>query len=97
MVRCQLRQKSGVNFVGGEAASPTKTKKIRTEKRKINIQTIREMHLPVITNEQVHSPGWTLDRFIKINLYSTYLQNLTTSIPRVTNLTRKTPHDIHES
>ena len=40
MGRCQLRDKSGVNFMGVEAAFTTNPEKGRAIKRKTNIQTI---------------------------------------------------------
>ena len=41
MGRCNPCQKAGVNIIGGEAALPTKPKKGRDYKRKINMQTAR--------------------------------------------------------
>ena len=40
------------------------------------IHTVRETCQPVITNERVHGPGWTLDSFIKNKLDRNYLKPL---------------------
>ena len=41
MFSCKPRQKVGVNFIGGEAASPTNPDKGRYDNLNVNIQTIR--------------------------------------------------------
>ena len=94
MDRCNLLQKDGVNVMWGESALLANPKEGRSNKRKINMHTVQG-HVNLDTSARVHETGWTSNRFVKINLDSTYLQNLKTSIPIVTNTTQWPHHDIH--
>ena len=55
--RYQRCQKVGVNFMGGEDASPTNPDKGRAGNFKTNIQTVQEKRRLVITNARLHGPG----------------------------------------
>ena len=54
---CQPLQKEGVNFMGGEAASPTNPEKGRDNKRNTNMQTVLRRVDWWKKNAQVHGPG----------------------------------------
>ena len=64
---------SGCKLIGGEATSPTNSKRGRSDNRKINMHIIRETFQPVIINTGVHGPD-EFHSFDKMNLDITYLQ-----------------------